>query len=66
MSKLSERLWVGQQLSGRPRNWDDIITSGRCDLDILEDGKLKELFETFLNIESLINKKLLEYDYEVG
>ena len=66
MDKLNEKEWVQKNLTGRTWEWQELLRSGRARLDSLEDGELKTMCDTFMTIDSKLEKKLFALGYEAG
>lgn len=64
--KIKSKLWVEEQLSGRTSYWDELLRSGRVDMDNLEDGELKNALQAYLDAESAVTQLLEELEYEAG
>lgn len=63
---LSEKEWVVENLSYKSCYWDELLGTGRVQLVGLENGRLKDLFTTFLSIEGDIQKELESLGYQAG
>lgn len=64
--KLSEKEWTDKYLTGRTWGWQELLRSGRAEMKNLVDGDFKNKLDTFLSIESDIEKDLMKYEYEAG
>lgn len=64
--KMTERDWVEIHLSGSTWGWEELVSSGRCHLNELQEGDLKRLLEQYQDVKDRLDVLLDKLGYFAG